>query len=551
MACRLSEFIILITSFESFDINGSSLATFKPFSVSTVAFSAAFVRIIPSDVTEQAGCTCLQWTLELGLKVFGKFFQFCVKTISSTLAMSILCVKQLSLKGFLNLKFSKSLSTISQHSILSDSRLRGALEKSGIKSPTKIQQLILAHLSNRKSHNFILHSPTGTGKTLAFLLFLFSKLTNHKSLYFPDALIIVPNHDLAIQTLQFANDYGTPLGLTSALLENVDFQKTLALASILKAQRREYQKENGSLVGYSETVIEPDRFPKSNLLITTIGKLAQHDFKKIRILLPRISHFVFDEIDCLLDGQDKKHSWQLVYYLKQIITDTKYVNTVQSFIGCCATLPKHFHQNDFLSSLVVVSAQQPKEKQLEARFERLKSGPQPNEICIPAKIEHQFIQAFIPTAPPEKDSKSLGKIEEQGKNEKEAVFSHKLELFTSFLENNVLSLNGIRVLVFFNSLSNMEKVFEHLFINGYTTSIKTIRSSTSDAERQQILQHFCSTSPIKTEFPQILFCTDLVARGIDFKNVNLVVNFDLPAGLYEYAHRAGRTGRMSKEGKGK
>lgn len=46
-----------------------------------------------------------------------------------------------------------------------------------------------------------------------------------------------------------------------------------------------------------------------------------------------------------------------------------------------------------------------------------------------------------------------------------------------------------------------------------------------------------------------LICTDLVARGIDFKGVALVINFDLPISTSVYIHRIGRTGRAGKEGK--
>ena len=47
----------------------------------------------------------------------------------------------------------------------------------------------------------------------------------------------------------------------------------------------------------------------------------------------------------------------------------------------------------------------------------------------------------------------------------------------------------------------------------------------------------------------MLICTDLMSRGIDFKTVNQVINFDFPQSLVSYIHRIGRTGRGGKEGK--
>jgi superfamily II DNA/RNA helicase len=37
----------------------------------------------------------------------------------------------------------------------------------------------------------------------------------------------------------------------------------------------------------------------------------------------------------------------------------------------------------------------------------------------------------------------------------------------------------------------------------------------------------------------VLICTDLVARGVDFKAVNLVINYDLPPEGVTYVHRIG------------
>uniref|UniRef100_A0A8B9TEZ1 Probable ATP-dependent RNA helicase DDX52 n=1 Tax=Anas platyrhynchos TaxID=8839 RepID=A0A8B9TEZ1_ANAPL len=47
----------------------------------------------------------------------------------------------------------------------------------------------------------------------------------------------------------------------------------------------------------------------------------------------------------------------------------------------------------------------------------------------------------------------------------------------------------------------------------------------------------------------VLICTALLARGIDFKGVNMVINYDLPTSAVEYIHRIGRTGRAGHTGK--
>ena len=47
----------------------------------------------------------------------------------------------------------------------------------------------------------------------------------------------------------------------------------------------------------------------------------------------------------------------------------------------------------------------------------------------------------------------------------------------------------------------------------------------------------------------MLVATDVAARGIDVKNITLVVNFDLPAVAEDYVHRIGRTGRAGSTGR--
>ena len=46
----------------------------------------------------------------------------------------------------------------------------------------------------------------------------------------------------------------------------------------------------------------------------------------------------------------------------------------------------------------------------------------------------------------------------------------------------------------------------------------------------------------------ILVATDVAARGIDIKGVDLVVHYQVPMSADAYVHRSGRTGRANAEG---
>ena len=47
---------------------------------------------------------------------------------------------------------------------------------------------------------------------------------------------------------------------------------------------------------------------------------------------------------------------------------------------------------------------------------------------------------------------------------------------------------------------------------------------------------------------RLLLTTDLLSRGIDVPQVNLVINYDLPINKETYIHRIGRCGRFGKKG---
>ena len=47
----------------------------------------------------------------------------------------------------------------------------------------------------------------------------------------------------------------------------------------------------------------------------------------------------------------------------------------------------------------------------------------------------------------------------------------------------------------------------------------------------------------------LLICTELLGRGIDFKAVNVVINYDFPHSDIDYIHRVGRAGRAGLTGR--
>jgi ATP-dependent RNA helicase DDX52/ROK1 len=77
---------------------------------------------------------------------------------------------------------------------------------------------------------------------------------------------------------------------------------------------------------------------------------------------------------------------------------------------------------------------------------------------------------------------------------------------------------------------------------GGSSRIAVLHSDLSDIQRSEIMRDFR-----KGEI-WILVTTDLLARGVDFRGINGVVNYDIPNSAAVYVHRVGRTGRAGREG---
>lgn len=46
----------------------------------------------------------------------------------------------------------------------------------------------------------------------------------------------------------------------------------------------------------------------------------------------------------------------------------------------------------------------------------------------------------------------------------------------------------------------------------------------------------------------VLVATDVASKGLDFSDIQHVINFDMPNEIENYVHRIGRTGRCGKTG---
>ncbi|XP_023232182.1 probable ATP-dependent RNA helicase DDX52 [Centruroides sculpturatus] len=114
--------------------------------------------------------------------------------------------------------------------------------------------------------------------------------------------------------------------------------------------------------------------------------------------------------------------------------------------------------------------------------------------------------------------------------------SGKLIEFRNLIKRGVMP----PVLIFVETKERAKELFSELIYDGINVDV--IHSERTQLQRDNTVKSFRSGKI------WILICTELMGRGIDFKGVNLVINYDFPRSAISYIHRIGRTGRAGRPG---
>lgn len=96
------------------------------------------------------------------------------------------------------------------------------------------------------------------------------------------------------------------------------------------------------------------------------------------------------------------------------------------------------------------------------------------------------------------------------------------------------------ILIFTSTKSNVSQIVRKLKRNGF--SVEGISSDLEQREREQVLSRF------RSRRTRVLVATDVISRGIDIKDIHLIINYDVPRDAEDYVHRVGRTARAKATG---
>ncbi|PUZ50213.1 hypothetical protein GQ55_6G042000 [Panicum hallii var. hallii] len=97
-----------------------------------------------------------------------------------------------------------------------------------------------------------------------------------------------------------------------------------------------------------------------------------------------------------------------------------------------------------------------------------------------------------------------------------------------------------KILVFVHSQDKCDSLLKDLFQHGYPCL--SLHGGKDQTDRESTIVDF------KSNVCSLLIATSVAARGLDVKELELVVNYDVPNHYEDYVHRVGRTGRAGRKG---
>jgi len=96
------------------------------------------------------------------------------------------------------------------------------------------------------------------------------------------------------------------------------------------------------------------------------------------------------------------------------------------------------------------------------------------------------------------------------------------------------------ILIFTSTKRKVNDIVRGLRGNGY--KVEGISSDLEQTRREDVLRGF------RSKQTRTLVATDVLSRGIDIKDIDIVINYDVPGDAEDYVHRVGRTARAATTG---
>lgn len=413
-------------------------------------------------------------------------------------------------------------------------RLAENVAEQGFTMPTEVQLGSLPLLlgdpevskdsTNEKDSepDLLVVAPTGSGKTLSFLIPVINKIVRHHHTQTEDhgilSVVVAPTKELASQIVNEGRKLVAGTGVKITLMRKgmrVVDREDEGSANVLD----EDSQASGSDDDDDEEKPQKGRnnapVTKSDILVTTpllLGNALTANQTKSAAKLPLVRSLVLDEADVLLDPLFRE---QTLGIWRSCVHPDLRVSLWSATMG---------------SNIEDLTRYTIKERQ--------------EDIGHDSKILHPLVRLVVglkDSAIPNIDHKLVYAATEQG----------KLLGLRQLLRPTAASASDIRLrppfLIFTQTIPRAIALHSELKYDipaeaGGSSRIAVLHSDLSDSQRSEIMRDFR-----KGEI-WVLVTTDLLARGVDFRGINGVVNYDIPNSAAVYVHRVGRTGRAGREG---
>ena len=363
-------------------------------------------------------------------------------------------------------------------------------------------------------------APTGSGKTLAFMVNVIHHLledrqrdrkTTSKNVveHEVQALIVAPTHELADQIVNEGRKlaFGTGLRVSAMKKDMILQTDSMATSEQISNLSDSEEQQVSDAPKFRPTV-------KADILVSTpmflVNAISENQARPSKSLLS-VRYLVLDEADILLDPLFRSQTLSIW----DACTNTSLQTTLWS-----ATIGSSIES---LAQSTILSRRQTLGITSKHHIIRVVVGLK--DSAIP-NVAHRLTYAAT----------------EQG----------KLLALRQILHPNAPSEdNGPSLrppfLVFTQTIQRAIALHSELLYDippeaGGSARIAVLHSELSDSARATIMAGF------RNGEIWILITTDLLSRGVDFRGMNGVVNYDIPTTGAAYVHRAGRTGRQGREG---
>ncbi|KAL2853380.1 ATP-dependent RNA helicase rok1 [Aspergillus pseudoustus] len=409
-------------------------------------------------------------------------------------------------------------------------RLADNIAEQGFTVPTEVQLgslplLLGAKAGSEKSDaatpepDLLVVAPTGSGKTLSFMIPVINKIVRHhheqpeeRGIF---SVVVAPTKELASQIVNEGRKLALGTGVKITLMK-----KGMRLVEPDGEDQSDISNEDSAESSESESDEKPSGkqkstipVTKSDILVSTplllVNSLSANKIKPLGSL-PLVRNLVLDEADVLLDPLFRDQ-------------------TLDIWRSCT-----HPELRASLWSATMGSSIE----------DMAKTTIKERKLTLPETKSYPLIRLVVglkDSAIPNIKHKLVYAATEQG----------KLLGLRQLLHPTAATTSDIRLrppfLVFTQTIPRAIALHSELLYDippeaGGSSRIAVLHSDLSDNQRSEIMKGFR-----KGEI-WILVTTDLLARGVDFRGINGVVNYDIPNSPAVYVHRVGRTGRAGREG---